>query len=108
MKPKPRNQSPASVSGANDGSMRAMPDTGNVLLEMMRHVFELLTGPIVADFMSSLETVAARRQRSRFLDFLLAIAHKTHILLSNHDPEVRNAAELLTDVTAHLIVRLYY
>lgn len=104
MKPKPRDRNFLTVVGAiDDGSLAAMPNCGNIPLDVIMVAVET----IVADFMLILKTADTHEQRCQFLDILLSIAHKAHILLQNCDPDIHEAAELLTDVTANLIGRLY-
>lgn len=105
MRPKPRDPSPLTVDGAVEECLAAMPECENVPLNILRLATEMLSGRMVADYIRELETLNVHDKW--FLDILLSMAHKAHVLLQNRDPDIRNAAELLTDVTAHLIGRLY-
>lgn len=105
MRPIPRDRSHLTVDGAVGESLAAIPECENIPLDLLRLAIEMLSGRLVTDYIHELETLNVHDKW--FLDILLSIAHKAHVLLQNRDPEIRTAAELLTDVTAHLIGRLY-
>lgn len=76
-------------------------------LELMRFAVEQMYEQ--ADWVYELETSTngTRDQRRYVLDSLVNMAHVGHRYLRHGDPEVREAADLLTTGTAYLIGRMY-
>lgn len=76
-------------------------------LELMRFAVEQMYEQ--AEWVYELETSTngTRDQRRYVLDSLVNMAHVGHRYLRHGDPEVREAADLLTTGTAYLIGRMY-
>lgn len=98
------------LDGRLGGTFELMRFALRQLNEHFERVYELETSAAtVTDAVAAMATAndVLRARRHMLLDSLVDMAHVAHHFLRHNDPDVRQAAEVLTTGTAHLIGRMY-